>query len=193
MLASLQDKSGLLCQQLALSSPAFVDGEDLPRIYTADGSDLSPPLHWNGVPNKTNSFVLFFEDLDSAERSWVHWLLFDIPADLRGLPAGVQPSPYLDNGSRHGLSWGVSEFSRLGYQGPTLTSTLFTPINKHQYPRHHLLFTLIALDIKLALPVGSSPHHVRQEMNGHQLAKANLSCLYGCKSEQTSPTYTDSN
>ena len=145
MPASLQDRSGLLGQQLALSSPAFVDGEDLPRIYTADGSDLSPPLHWNGVPSKTNSFVLFFEDLDSAERSWVHWLLFDIPADLRGLPAGVQPSPYLDNGSRHGLSWGVSEFSRLGYQGPTLRSTLFTPISEHQYPRHHLLFTLIAL------------------------------------------------
>lgn len=181
---SLKDKSIMLDQPLSLSSPAFTDGEDLPRIYTADGSDLSPPLHWNGVPGKTSSFVLFFEDLDSDEDRLVHWLLFNIPADMRGLPAGVQGgSPCLANGSRQGMCWGISKFGQLGYHGPTLTSHRFIPAQQRQDTRRQLRFSLIALDIQLALPVGASPPHVRQEMNGHQLGKASLICLYGCESK----------
>ena len=184
MPSSRPDKSITLDKPLILSSPAFTNGEDLPRIYTADGSDLSPPLHWNGVPGKTSSFVLFFEDLGSDEIHLVHWLLFNIPANVRGLPAGVQGgSPCLTNGSRQGMCWGIGEFDQLGYHGPTSTSYRFPPAQQRQNPRRYLRFSLIALDIQLALPVGASPLHVRQEMNGHQLAKANLACLYGCKSQ----------
>ena len=189
MPSSRQDKSITLDKPLILSSPAFTNGEDLPRIYTADGSDLSPPLHWNGVPGKTSSFVLFFEDLESDEVRLVHWLLFNIPANVRGLPAGVQGgSPYLTNGSRQEMCWGISEFDQLDYHGPTLTSHRYVSKENRHKPRRHLRFSLIALDTQLPLPVGASPLHVRQEMNGHQLAEASLLCLYGCKSQLLSAT-----
>ena len=177
---SLQTKPQSHSQpQLTLDSPAFVDGEDLPRIYTAEGSDLSPPLHWDGIPEGTASFVLFFEDLAVTDQNWVHWLLFDIPANVRGLPAGVPCSPSLTNGARHGLGWGFQEYSRLGYQGParSLPPCLRKP--DHNSGRHQLRFTLFALDQKLALPVGTPAPLVREEMDGHQLSIARLNCCYG--------------
>ena len=186
MIATHQSKTQTKLQQLTLSSPAFVEGEDLPRIYTADGSDLSPPLHWDGIPNGTSSFILFFEDLDVAQNSWVHWLLFDIPAEANGLPAGLPSSPCLANGTRHGLCWGVGEYSQLGYQGPALSSPQFRQKPDHQDSRHRLCFSLIALDIRLALPVGSSPHRVRTVMDGHQLSTASLTCLYGYRTQNPS-------
>ena len=185
MLLSVQDKSNRLGQQLVLSSLAFEDGEDLPRIYTADGSDLSPPLHWHGIPANTGSFTLFFEDLDVGQNRWVHWLLFDIPANLLGLPAGIQSEPCLANGSRHGVCQAASSSSRLGYQGPTLSAPQFAPTPEDPEPRHRLRFTLIALDNTLALPAGSPPERVRQELKGHQLSVAHLFCLYGQKSRQS--------
>ncbi len=171
-------------QQFVLSSPAFFDGEDLPRIYTADGSDLSPPLHWDGVPNNTDSFVLFFEDLGLDRDRWVHWLLFDIPADLRRLPAGIHGSPHLANGSRHGLCCGVDECRRLGYQGPSLSTPQLSLSSGHPVSRHRFSFTLVALDHKLSLPEGSSPLCIRQEMKGHQISAASLTCFYGAEVAQ---------
>ena len=171
-------------QQFILSSPAFFEGEDLPRIYTADGSDLSPPLYWDGVPNNTDSIVLFFEEFAVDRDRWVHWLLFDIPADLRRLPAGIHCSPLLANGSRHGLCYGVDESGRLGYQGPSLSTPQSSRISSHQASRHRLCFTLVALDHKLSLPVGSSPLSIRQEMSGHQLSIASLTCFYGAEAAQ---------
>jgi Raf kinase inhibitor-like YbhB/YbcL family protein len=185
MKPSLQTKEHAPGQRhLALNSPAFVDGEDLPRIYTAEGSDLSPPLHWQGIPEGTASFVLFFENLDITDQDWVHWLLFDIPANVHGLPAGVPCSPSLANGARHGLCWGYQEYSRLGYQGParSLPPCLRKP-DQH-LSRHHLRFTLFALDQKLALPVGTPAPLVREEMNGHQLSTAQLNCCYNKSSRK---------
>ena len=184
MLHPVQDKSSSLSQQLVLSSLAFEDGEDLPRIYTADGSDLSPPLQCHGIPANTGSFTLFFEDLDVGHHRWVHWLLFDIPANLRGLPAGIQSEPCLANGSRHGICQSANSSSRIGYQGPTMSAPQFASTPGNPEPRHRLRFTLIALDSTLALPAGSPPERVRQELNSHQLSVAHLFCLYGQKSRQ---------
>ena len=101
-----------------LESPAFRDGELIPLIHTCEGLNLSPPLRWSGAPEHTRSYALLLEDLDSPAGSWVHWLLFNIPAALRALPAGLERAPELPNGARHGSCWGVGRFERIGYQGP---------------------------------------------------------------------------
>jgi len=184
MISSDRDRVIAPAERFVLSSSAFFDGEDLPRIYTADGSDLSPPLHWEGVPSSTDSFVLFFEDLDVTPDRWIHWLLFDIPSDVRRLPAGIHCDSHFDNGSRHGLCWGVEKFSRLGYQGPSLSTPQFSLKSSLQDPRHRLCFTLVALDHKLSLPVGSTPLSIRRQMHGHQLSAASLTCFYGAQCTQ---------
>lgn len=101
-----------------LESPAFRDGQLIPVIHTGEGLNLSPPLRWSGAPAATRSYALLLEDPDSPAGSWVHWLLFNIPAALRALPAGLERAAELPNGARHGSCWGVGRFERIGYQGP---------------------------------------------------------------------------
>ncbi|MBI9021339.1 MAG: YbhB/YbcL family Raf kinase inhibitor-like protein, partial [Verrucomicrobia bacterium] len=76
---------------LTLISPAFTNGAPIPRQYTCEGKDISPPLQWNGVPEQTRSLVLIVDDPDAPDpqapkRVWVHWVLFNIPAGATGLP-----------------------------------------------------------------------------------------------------------
>lgn len=78
-----------------LQSPAFADGALIPPIHTADGLDLSPPLRWSGAPAGTGSFALVMDDPDAPPGCWVHWVLFNLPGDLRQLPAGIDRLPQL--------------------------------------------------------------------------------------------------
>jgi Raf kinase inhibitor-like YbhB/YbcL family protein len=94
-----------------LESPAFADGAMIPAIHSADGLDLSPPLRWSGAPPHTQSFALIVEDPDAPGGTWVHWVLFNIPGEVHGLPAGLDRSPELANGARHGGCWGVDQCS----------------------------------------------------------------------------------
>lgn len=152
-----------------LESPAFADGAMIPAIHSADGLDLSPPLRWSGAPAGTGSFALVLEDPDAPAGCWVHWVLFNIPAALQSLPAGLERSPQLANGARHGGCWGVTEAHRIGYQGP-------------EPPRgqtHRYVFSLYALDDGLPLEPAVTLAQLRQAMEGHQLAVAQLTGLYG--------------
>ncbi len=135
---------------MRLEIPAFRDGEWIPRIHSGEGRDLSPPLSWSGAPQGTRSFVLILDDPDAPPGLWVHWVLFDIPADVHELPAGLPRTPILENGSRQGNCWGVTSFSRMGYHGP-----LPPPGQPHRYR-----FTLSALDQQLALPAGATAAEV---------------------------------
>ena len=94
-----------------LTSPAFKSGETIPKLYTCEGKDPSPELNWTGAPAGTKSFALIMDDPDAPVGLWVHWVLYDIPGNL------PRTERVLD-GAKHGASWGVDSFSRVGYGGP---------------------------------------------------------------------------
>ena len=153
----------------ALTSPAFTTGGWIPSLHTGEGLNLSPPLRWQGAPEKSHSFTLTLTDPDAPEGTWVHWVLFDIPASIQALPAGLARHPKLPNGARHGRCWGTTNGQRVGYQGP-------------QPPRgsaHRYQFKLQALDCGLGLPEGSSLAAVEEAMAGHVLASTTLTGFYG--------------
>jgi hypothetical protein len=155
-----------------LESPAFGDGDLIPAIHTAEGLNLSPPLRWGGAPGPTRSFALVLNDPDAPAGTWVHWVLFNIPAEIHGLPAGLERAPLLANGARHGSCWGVRDFHRIGYQGPQPPSG-----ETHRYS-----FQLFALDQPLELEPGSSVFSLQNALDGHVLARAELTGLYASNS-----------
>lgn len=160
-----------------LESPAFADGGLIPALHTGEGLNLSPPLHWHGVPPGTSRYALVMDDPDAPEGPWVHWLLFNIPAQLERLPAGLERAPELPNGARQGLCWGVSTFGRLGYQGP------LPPEGR----AHRYRFALHALDQVLELSPGCTVFQLRDAMAGHVLGLAQLIGLYGRRVAKASP------
>jgi len=143
---------------IILTSAAFREGADIPRKYTCDGEDLSPPLSWSGIPQDALSLALIADDPDAPVGTWVHWVLYDIPPDREGLSAGVQ-----------GVGTeGVNDFRRFGYGGPC------PPKGKP----HRYFFKLYALDIELKLPAGATKEQVEQAMQGHILAQGQLMGKY---------------
>ena len=142
---------------LQLTSTAYSEGDAVPVQYTCDGDNVSPPLAWSGVPEGTVSFALVFDDPDAA--GWVHWALFNIPADTRSLAEGQPADAELPDGSRHGAnSWGRSD-----YGGPC------PPSGTHRY-----VFKLYALDSELELAAGASKAELMAAMEGHILGQTEL-------------------
>jgi hypothetical protein len=125
--------------------------------YTCDGQDISPPLEWSGTPEGTQSLVLISDDPDAPVGTWVHWVLFDLPADTNSLPEGAQ-----DLGTDGNNSW-----RRPGYGGPC------PPSGTHRY-----FFKLYALDTALNLEAGASKEQVEKAMQGHILAQGELMGKY---------------
>ena len=148
---------------LEISSSAFAEGEMIPTRYTCDGPDVSPDLSWSGVPETAKSLALICDDPDAPMGTWVHWVLFNMPASADGLPAGVQPDATLENGARHG----TNDFRRLGYGGPC------PPGGTHRY-----FFKLYALDSALDLESGITKARLLEAMKGHILAEAHLMGKY---------------
>ncbi len=153
---------------IKLTSPAFEDGGAIPSKYTGDGQDLSPELAWSGVPEGTESLVLMLDDPDVSRGAWVHWLLYDVPANASGLPEGVPKIDKLENGAAQGLCWGVDRFTRIGYHGPSLP-----PGATHRY-----VFKLYALAAPLGLPPRATKQEVIKAMKWHVLAEGELTGTY---------------
>jgi len=146
-----------------LTSTAFGPGESIPGTYTCDGADISPPLQWGDPPQGTQSLVLISDDPDAPMGTWVHWVLFNIPAGARELSEGLPKDAELPDGSRHGQnSW-----KRSDYGGPC------PPSGTHRY-----FFKLYALDTVLDLSAGASEKQVLRAMEGHILAEAELMGVY---------------
>ena len=145
---------------LKLMSSAFLPGEPIPAAYSCDGENFSPPLTWTHPPNGTKSFALIFDDPDAPAGTWVHWLLFDLPAETRSLPEAVGPDPTL--GIHGSNSW-----NSIGYGGPC------PPSGEHRY-----FFKLYALDSVLELEVGATKEQVLEAMEGHILAQTELMGTY---------------
>ncbi len=146
-----------------LTSTAFAAGEKIPRKYTCDGDDISPPLQWSDAPPNTQSFVLISDDPDAPVGTWVHWVLYNVPGTTTALPEAVPKQDELPDGSRHGRSsWG-----RSAYGGPC------PPGGTHRY-----FFKLYALDTLLDLAAGAGKERLLQAMQGHILAQTELMGLY---------------
>jgi len=152
---------------LVLTSSAFTHQGSIPQQYTCQGRDVSPPLSWSGAPDGTKGFVLIVDDPDAPDpaapkRTWVHWVLYDIPSTVSGLPEAVT-SAKLPPGTREG----TNDWNRTGYGGPC------PPVGRHRY--FHKLY---ALDVELP-DLGAAPKgEVEKAMEGHVLAKAELIGTY---------------
>jgi len=141
-----------------LTSPAFEQGEAIPRRYTCEGEDLSPPLHWTVPPAATKSFVIIADDPDAPAGTWVHWVIYNLSLDLRGLTEGIPAKDHLPNGAIQGLN----DFTRIGYGGPCPP-----PGKPHRY-----YFKLYALDVILDLKPRATKHQVWEACRGHIAAEA---------------------
>ncbi len=148
---------------MELTSTAFGNGQAIPRKYSCDGPDVSPPLSWSGVPEGTAAFALICDDPDAPAGTWVHWVYFDIPATAGGLPEGVPK----DEKPKTGGVQGSNDFRRIGYGGPC------PPGGRHRY-----YFKLYALDAPLGLDPGAAKSAVESAMQGHVLADTQLMGTY---------------
>ena len=146
-----------------LTSTAFVHEEPIPVKYTCDGEDISPSLAWTDPPEGTQSFALIMDDPDAPMGTWVHWVLYNLPAETRALSEAIPADAELPDGSRHGKnSW-----PRLDYGGPC------PPGGTHRY-----FFKLYALDTVLDLDAGATKEEVLQAMEEHILAQVELMGTY---------------
>lgn len=147
-----------------IKSPAFKDGENIPKKYTCDGSDLSVPLTWSDPPAGTQSFAVIADDPDAPMGTWVHWVLYDLQAGTRQLPEGVPKQEALKDGAKQGMT----DFRRIGYGGPCPPSG----------PAHRYFFKLYAVDRKIGLPPGATKKQVLDAIKGHILGEAQLMGRY---------------
>ena len=148
---------------MELTSSAFEEGGSIPSLYTCDGKDISPPLRWSGAPEGTKSFGLIADDPDAPVGTWVHWVLWNLPAAAAELKEGFPTTPHLSDGTLQGRS----DFGRNGYGGPC------PPSGTHRY-----FFKLYALDTALALKAGATKSKLEAAMKGHALAQATLMGVY---------------
>jgi Raf kinase inhibitor-like YbhB/YbcL family protein len=144
---------------MTLESSAFTPEGLIPSKYTCDGENVSPALRWDEPPDGTQRLVLIVDDPDAPGKTFVHWVLYDLPADIRELPEAMPPDPILLTGGVQGKS----DFDRYGYGGPC------PPRGTHRY-----VFKLYAIDTVLDLPPGASKAEVVEAMQGHILAGAEL-------------------
>ena len=152
---------------LTIASIAFPANGAIPAAYTCEGDDRSPPLAWSGAPAGTKSFALVVDDPDAPDpaaprMTWVHWVLYDIPATATALAEDVDPGD-LPKGTREG----VNDWGRTGYGGPC------PPIGRHRY--FHKLYALDTVLGDLHRPKKAA---LEQAMKGHVLAEAVLVGTY---------------
>ena len=152
---------------LLLKSPVFDEGGVISLKYTCEGDDIAPPLEWEGVPEKAGSLVLIVDDPDAPDpddpkMTWVHWVVYNLPADVRGLPEGANADK-LPVGTEQGLN----DWQNIGYGGPC------PPIGRHRY-----FFKLYVLDTVLENLNSPTKEEVEAAMQGHIIARAELIGTY---------------
>ena len=150
---------------MTITSSAFAHKGSIPTLYSCEGKDISPPLAWSSVPTAAKSLVLIVDDPDAPDpaaprMTWVHWLLYNLPASSSGLAEGVQSLPA-------GALDGMNDWKRTGYGGPC------TPIGRHRY--FHKLYALDAVLPDLGKP---NKKTLEQAMQGHIIAQAQLLGTY---------------
>jgi Raf kinase inhibitor-like YbhB/YbcL family protein len=162
--SSIGTNSGGSPMSIELTSTAFSKGASIPKQHTGDGTDQSPALHWSEPPTGTTSIALICDDPDAPRGTWVHWVLFNLPAQARDLEVGVPTTETLASGAKQGKN----DFGKIGYGGPAPPKG-----NAHRY-----FFKLYALDVHLALPPGATKAQLEGAMKGHILAEGQLMGTY---------------
>jgi len=156
---------------LSLTSPVFEHQGSIPEKFTCDGADISPPLRWSGVPAGAESLVLVVDDPDAPDpaapkMTFVHWLLYNLPAGSDGLPEAASTLP---EEARQGLN----DWKRKGWGGPC------PPIGRHRY-----FFKLYALDSALSDLEAPTKAELERAMEGHLIEKAELVGTYRRKGNE---------
>ena len=145
-----------------ITSPDFTEAGRIPEKFTCEGEDLSPELNWEGSPEGTLSYVLIVEDPDAPRGTFIHWVVYDLPAAFHKMHMGMGNDPDLADGIKHG----VSDFGNEAYGGPC-------PPRSHG--THRYFFILRALDVKtLGIGEGAKKSDVERAMKGHVLAETRL-------------------
>ncbi len=150
---------------MTIQSASFAHEGTIPKLYTCEGQDISPPLTWSGVPADARSLVLIVDDPDAPDpaaplRIWVHWVLYNLPVTSSGLPEAVRTLPA-------GTLEGLNDWKRTGYGGPC------PPIGRHRY-----FHTLYALDVVLPDLKTPTRKALDQAMQGHIIAEAQFMGTY---------------
>lgn len=168
MLTMLTLPSVSSCQKTGgkfeLKTTAFQSAGNIPRQFTCEGADVSPALSWTAPPAATRSFVLIMDDPDAPSGTFVHWVVYDLPASARHLPEHVPAGDEIRGGGKQGRNG----FPLTGYGGPC------PPRGRP----HRYFFKLYALDTKLELGAGARKQDVEKAMQGHVLAEAELMGLF---------------
>lgn len=146
-------------KKMSVRSPAYEDGETLPKKYTCEGEKINPPLIINNIPEKTKSLALVFDDPDAAIGTFIHWLAWNIPPDASGIAEGSVPA---------GAVEGMNSGGRPGYFPPCPRSG-----GTHRY-----VFHIYALDTRLELGAEAERQQLDQAMQGHIIAQAELMGKY---------------
>ena len=152
-----------------LESEVFENKGYIPDRYTCDAQDFSPPLSWGGVPENTKSLALICDDPDAPFKIWVHWVVFNILPETKGLKEGISKEELAELS----IIEGINDFGKVGYRGPCPPSS-----KAHRYS-----FRLYALDTVLDLQEGASKKDVIEAIQGHIIAEAKIVGLYQRPSE----------
>jgi Raf kinase inhibitor-like YbhB/YbcL family protein len=161
---------GAKSMTIKVTTTAFAEGQPIPKKHTGEGQDLSPALAWTGVPQGTKELALICDDPDAPKGTWVHWVIYKIPADATGLPEGIPRDARLKSpaGALQGTnSWPKGE--NMGYLGPM-------PPPGHG--THHYHFHLYALDAPLAVEPGLDKQQLLKKMEGHILGEGQVMGTY---------------
>jgi Raf kinase inhibitor-like YbhB/YbcL family protein len=162
---------------IQLSSSAFADGGMIPTPFTCDGTDRSPPLEWSGVPASARALALICDDPDAPAGTWSHWVVFNLPPQVKGLKEGVPAEEAVAKAFIEGAEsvdlplpeprQGKNDFGKTGYGGPC------PPSGAHRY-----VFRLYALDRTLELGPSATRAEVLKAIERHILAEGRLSGRY---------------
>jgi Raf kinase inhibitor-like YbhB/YbcL family protein len=148
---------------ISITSTAFTENGMIPRKYTCDDRDVSPALSWSNVPQNAKSIALICDDPDAPVGTWVHWVVFDMPATAKGLPEGTTGMKGLPAGAKQG----INDFRKRDYGGPC------PPSGTHRY-----FFKIYALDAMLDLKEGATKADLLKAMEGHILGQGQLMGRY---------------
>jgi Raf kinase inhibitor-like YbhB/YbcL family protein len=149
--------------EIKLTSMAFKEGAPIPRAYTCDGVNVSPPLEWSGVPKTAKTIAIVCDDPDAPGGTWVHWVFYNLPADNIGLVENLPATEKLAAGGFQG----TNDFQKTGYGGPCPPSGT-----------HHYYFKIYALDSELPLKAGATKAETMKAMEGHIVLQGQLMGTY---------------
>jgi Raf kinase inhibitor-like YbhB/YbcL family protein len=149
--------------EIKLTSTAFKEGGPIPRAYTCDGVNVSPPLEWSGVPKTAKTLAIVCDDPDAPGGTWVHWVLYNLPAENIGLVENLPATEKLASGGFQG----TNDSRKIGYDGPCPPSGT-----------HHYDFKIYALDSDLPLKAGATKAELLKAMEGHIVLQGQLMGTY---------------